>query len=112
MAAAAPRLLPKTLRRATRVSSLLTLGPKLGNPPLAGGRPAARGEWLCCRAASFDHLVGEREQIRRNLKAERFRGLEIDDQRVFRRLLHGEVGWTGAPEDAVNVGCRLRVQAD
>jgi hypothetical protein len=33
--------------------------------------------------------------------------LEIDDQRVFRRLLNGEVGRIGALEDAVNVGCRL-----
>jgi len=59
--------------------------------------------------ASFDHLVGEREQIRRNINTERFRGLEIDDQRVFCRLLYGEVGWTGAPEDAVDVGGCLRV---
>jgi hypothetical protein len=27
----------------------------------------------------FNHLVGEREQLVRNLEAERLRGLEIDD---------------------------------
>jgi len=30
-------------------------------------------------ASSFDHLVGERKQPVRNLKAERLRGLEIDN---------------------------------
>jgi hypothetical protein len=35
---------------------------------------------------SFDHLVGEREQIRRHGEAERFRRLEIDVQFEFRGL--------------------------
>ena len=36
-------------------------------------------------------------------------GLEIDDQRVFGRLLNREVGRTGALEDTVDVRCCLRV---
>jgi hypothetical protein len=31
----------------------------------------------------LNHLVGEREQVRRHVEAERFRGLEIDHQVEF-----------------------------
>ena len=38
------------------------------------------------RARLFDHLVGEREQHRRNRQAERLGGLQIDDEiEQFRR---------------------------
>ena len=40
----------------------------------------------------------------RDRQPERLRGLEIDDQPVFRRLLHGQVGWFGALEDFVDIG--------
>ena len=36
---------------------------------------------------SFDHLVGAQEQRRGQLNADRLRGLEIDHQLVFDRLL-------------------------
>jgi len=39
------------------------------------------------KASLFDHLVGERKQLVRNLEAERLRGLEVDDQLEFHRLL-------------------------
>jgi hypothetical protein len=37
---------------------------------------------------SFDHLVSEREECRRQLKAERLSGSEIDHQLEFGRLHH------------------------
>ena len=40
------------------------------------------------RRCSFDHLVGAREERRRNVEAERLRGLEIDHQLDLRNLLH------------------------
>jgi hypothetical protein len=41
-----------------------------------------------------------------HLKAERLRGLEIDDQLKPRRHLHGEIGRLLALEDAVDISCR------
>jgi hypothetical protein len=59
-----------------------------------------------CSAANrtlFDHLVGAREQGRRHLKTKRLRGFEIDDQLVFSRRLHRQIGRLLAFEDAVDV---------
>src|SRR5260370_42565752 len=60
----------------------------------------------------LDHLVGKVEHAWRNREAERVGGLQVDDQREFRWVLNGEVGRTGAPEDACDVGCRLGVHID
>ena len=37
----------------------------------------------------IDHLIGAREQHRRNFKGERLRGFEVDHQIEARWLLHG-----------------------
>src|SRR5262245_13289444 len=51
----------------------------------------------------FDHLVGSGEQRRRNGKAKRLRGLEVDGQLVFGRRLDWHVGWLLALEDAIDI---------
>ena len=61
---------------------------------------------------SLNDLVGEVDHARRNREAQRLGGLEIDDQRIFCRLLNRELGRTSAPEDTVDVGCPLRVYLD
>jgi hypothetical protein len=49
-------------------------------------------------ASLFDHLVGERKQLRRHIETERFCGLEIDHEFEFDRLHHRQIGLA---EDAV-----------
>ena len=53
--------------------------------------------------ALLDHLVGEREQRRRDFEAERLRSLEIDHQLEFARLYHGQVGGLFASQNATDI---------
>jgi hypothetical protein len=48
------------------------------------------------RQTSFDHLVGERQQVRGHGDAKRFRGLEIDNEGKLARLLDREITRLGA----------------
>src|SRR5262245_23107595 len=52
----------------------------------------------------LDHLVSAGEQRLRYGKAEHLRGLDVNDQREFRRLLHRHVCWRGALKDAAGIG--------
>jgi hypothetical protein len=52
---------------------------------------------------SLDHLVGATEQRQRHGEAERFRGLEIDDQLDFRGLLDRQIGRLLALEKLTSV---------
>src|SRR6516164_5508598 len=53
----------------------------------------------------LDHLVGDREEGRRHLDPELFRGLDIDDQLVLGRRLNWKVGGLLAFENPVDVTC-------
>src|SRR5215218_8023433 len=52
--------------------------------------------------ASFDDLVGARENRWRDRQPERLRGLQVDHQLESGRLLHRQVGGLGAFQDLVN----------
>src|SRR6266566_1375853 len=53
--------------------------------------------------ASFDHLVGAQYECGRDLQSNRLRGLEIDDQLEFRRLIIGDLPWLLTLEDQVDI---------
>jgi hypothetical protein len=59
--------------------------------------------------ASFDHLVGEREQLGGNFKAERLSGLDVDHQLEFVRCLHWQISRLLALKNASDVGRSLPV---
>jgi hypothetical protein len=59
------------------------------------------------RRASFDHLVGAREQSRRNFEAERFSGLRVDHEFDLDRLHHWQVGRARTFEDASGIASGL-----
>src|SRR6266540_547653 len=52
---------------------------------------------------SLDHLVGERQQRRRDVDGERFGGREINDHFEFCWLRDRQVGWFLAFEDAARI---------
>jgi hypothetical protein len=61
------------------------------------------------RAASLDHLVGEREQLVGHLQAQRLGYAEVDDQLELGWLHHREVGRLLALEDSTGVDAHLMI---
>ena len=55
----------------------------------------------------FDQLVGAGKQRRRHFDAERFGGLQVDHQIVFRGYLNRKVGGLFALEDSIDVLCSM-----
>ena len=55
------------------------------------------------KASLFNHLVGTHEQRHRHVEAERFGGLEVDDQLELRRLLDWQIGGLLALENPAGV---------
>src|SRR5260370_42163962 len=55
------------------------------------------------RPFSLDHLVGAGDERCRHLDAERFRGLQIDDQLELRWLIVGYIARAGASQDLCNL---------
>ena len=61
------------------------------------------------RGASFDHLVGAGEKHWRHGKAECTRGLEVDDELEFGRLLDRQVSGLRTLEDAARIDAKLSI---
>src|SRR6266404_486375 len=60
----------------------------------------------------LDHLGGAQQNRGRDGDAERLRGLEVEDQLDFGRLLDRQVGWLLALEDAIDAAGRAPVRVD
>src|SRR6185437_15787353 len=54
------------------------------------------------QATSLDHLIGAAEQHRWHFQAERFRGLEIDDQREFGWLVKRDISRISALKNSID----------
>jgi hypothetical protein len=54
-------------------------------------------------AASLDHLVGDREQVRRHIEAEQLCRSEIDDEIKLGRSLHRQIAGLGAFENPIDI---------
>src|SRR5262249_27836234 len=52
----------------------------------------------------FDHLAGAQQNRWGYRKAERLRGLEVDDHLKFCRKLHRKIARLGAAQDAIDIG--------
>src|ERR1700716_1926966 len=76
--------------------------------PVASGAAALVALSAACgNPHSFDHLVGEREQLVGNDDAERLGGLEIDYHLELSRLQHRQIGRLLALEDPAGVDTNL-----
>jgi len=62
-------------------------------------------------AASFDHLVGDRKQVRRYLDSKRLGGLEVDHQLEFGRLHYRHLGRVGSFENLAAIDSGLAIHA-
>jgi hypothetical protein len=59
------------------------------------------------RELLLDHLVGQREQFRRDVESDRLGGLGIDHQLIFRRLYDRKVGRCGSQKNLPDIHADL-----
>ena len=55
------------------------------------------------KKASFNHLVGARDDRRRNLKADRFRNFQVNSELERHRLRNGQIAGLGATQNLIGI---------
>jgi hypothetical protein len=66
----------------------------------------------CHSPGLLDHLIGAHEERIGHREAECFRGFEVDDKSVRRRLLKWQIAWFLAAQNTVDVGSGLAKHRD
>src|SRR5258708_28781415 len=69
--------------------------------------PLSRSSSIECGYISFNHLVGQREQLRRNVEAERLGGLEVDHAFESCRLCDRQVSRLDTSKNPASVDTGL-----
>src|SRR5215208_8439275 len=77
-----------------------------------GARPPLQRPLRRTPAASFDHLVGTDKKFVRHSQTKGFGGLEIDPEVELGRLLHRQIPWSVALENAIDIRNCLPVQIE
>ena len=91
-------------------SGWISLPPSGAHADIPAGRLVPRANNAVQQIWSLlDHLVGEREQLRRNFEAKRLRGLQIDHKLELGRLNDREIGRLGALENLAGVNAGLAI---
>jgi hypothetical protein len=93
--------------RLHRISTVSDGRPKKRRPVAMGQQ---RTHALRQTTSLFDHLIGSRQQQRRDSEADRVGGLEINNQCVLGRRLHWQIGGLLAFEDAIDITGRAPVR--
>ena len=64
------------------------------------------------KTSLFDHIIGERQQVRWNIETKRPRGLKVDCDFEFYRRLCRQIGRAGSLQNAIDVGSRALEYVD
>src|SRR5436190_10323123 len=93
----------------TRFRALALFGRRPGERVVSSRRRAAENltrsgcEQSQQEPELFDHLVSKLLKMQRHIQAERFGGIEVDDEFEFGGLLDWEVGWLGALQNFIHI---------
>src|SRR5262249_29724071 len=101
-------------RKHSRLKCHVRFAPKADGWQNVSGCPlsAKSRHMQCSNCSLFDHLVGAREQQRRNVETDRFGGGEVDDELKLGGLLDRQIAWFFTLEDTIDIGRGLPISIE